>query len=93
LDAHRCCQKNVYFTRLDFLEVARGNLGLFGQLLLGHPLAHTLSADIRSKINDARPFFLAQRHDILHRHALRSLNDTLYREKLSFVLLKPRECY
>jgi hypothetical protein len=61
------CQQEVDFSCFNFLEVSRGYLGLFGQLILSQPLAHTLTANVRAKDPDSFPFSLGDCHDILHR--------------------------
>lgn len=69
-------QKEIDFPGLDFLQVARGNFGFFGQLILSQTLTHPFAADIRAKRFDSLPFFSGNSHDILHRGYGRNMNDT-----------------
>ena len=69
-------EQNVNLAPFDFLEVPGGQTGLFRQLLLSQTLAHPFTAHVGAEDLDPRPFFSAQRHDILHRFAGWKLNDT-----------------
>ena len=69
-------QKNVDFTALDFLKVARGNFGSFGQRILRQFFTHPLAAHICAENLDPLPFFLGKCHNILHRVFLKEVNDT-----------------
>ena len=73
-------EKYVDFTGLNFLEVSGGNFGFFSQLLLRHASAHPLPAHIRAEKPYSRPFFFAQRHDILHPLDRKMWNDMVHRE-------------
>jgi hypothetical protein len=81
-------EKYVDFTGLNFLEVSGGNFGFFSQLLLRHASAHPLPAHIRAEKPYSRPFFFAQRHDILHRRSRKIMNDMVHRENIVILLVK-----
>jgi len=59
--------QNVYFTRLNFLQITRGYFGPFGQFFLRQAFAYPLPAHIRAEGFDSLPFFSGNGHDILHR--------------------------
>jgi hypothetical protein len=67
LNPKRRGNKNVNFTRLNFLEIARSNVGSFGQRILRESLTHPLTAHVCAENLDSLPFFLGNGHDILHR--------------------------
>jgi hypothetical protein len=74
-------QKDVDLPCLYLLEVSGGDFSLFSQLFLRHAATHPLPANIRAERGNSCPFFVAQRHDILHRQEANPLNDMSYREK------------
>lgn len=49
--------QQVDFPGLNFLQVARGNFGAFGQFILGQFLAHALPADVCAEDLYSLPFF------------------------------------
>jgi len=57
----------VDFPRLNFLEIARGNFGPFGQPFLRPAAAHAFPAYVCAERFDSLPFFSGNSHDILHR--------------------------
>ena len=65
------------------LKIPRGNLGAFGQLILGQTLAEPFTADICAENLDSLPFVSANRHDILHRFLSVHVNDT-------YIVKRPR---
>jgi hypothetical protein len=67
LNPKRRGNQNVYFSRLNFLQIARGNFGAFGQFILRPIPAHPLPAHVRAEDLDPLPFLLGNCHDILHR--------------------------
>jgi hypothetical protein len=81
-------EKDVDFTRLNFLEISSGNLGSFGQLVLRQATANPLSSHIRAKHLNSRPLFLGYGHDILHRFEVKILNDTYIVKKTCHLLGK-----
>ena len=76
LNPERCCEKDVNFSGLNFLEVASGNLRPLGQFFLRQTFPYTFAAHVRTENLYSRPLFSAQRHDILHRFQGGDLNDT-----------------
>jgi hypothetical protein len=58
LNPKRRGDKNVNFPCLDFLEIARGDVGSFGQRILREPLTHPLAAHVCAENFDSLPFFL-----------------------------------
>lgn len=83
----KCCrQKNVDFPGLDFLKVARGNFGSFGQCILRQFFTHPFAAHICAEDLDSLPFFFGKGHDILHRALTVEMNDT-YIVKLFQIML------
>ena len=73
--------------RLNLLQVACRNLGPLGQLVLRHAPANPLPAHVRAKDLDSLPFFLGNRHDILHRFYTPVKNDTyIVKEFLLFLV-------
>lgn len=91
LDSKSCGQKEVDFSGFKFLQVARGNLGSFGQFFLCQPFANPLAADIRSENFDSLPFFFGNSHDILHRGSTKNVNDTYIVKTLSDFACQDRE--
>jgi hypothetical protein len=81
--------QNVYFPRLDFLEIARGNFSFFGQLLLRRAFTHPFATDVCAKHLDSLPLFFGKRHGILHRIPLDNMNDTTYREICQIFIASP----
>jgi hypothetical protein len=76
LNPKRRRDQNVYFPRFNFLQIARGDFGAFGQFILCQFLAHPLAAHIRTEDLDSLPLFLGNGHDILHRFLMLKMNDT-----------------
>jgi hypothetical protein len=76
LDSKGGRDQNVYFPRLNFLQIARSDFGAFGEFVLRQFLAHTLAAHISTEDLDSLPFFLGNGHDILHRFLMIKMNDT-----------------
>ena len=76
LDSKGGRDQNVYFPRLDFLQIACGNFGAFRQFILCQFLAHPFTAHIGTEDFDSLPFFLGNGHDILHRFLMPKMNDT-----------------
>jgi hypothetical protein len=83
LDSKSGGNENVYFTGLDFLKIARGNFGSFGQFILRQFLADALTAHVRAVDFDSLPFFFGNRHDILHRGSNDENERYIYRETIS----------
>jgi hypothetical protein len=67
LDSESSGHKDIDFTGLDFLKVARRNFGSFGQFVLRQFFTHPLAAHIRAEDFYPLPFFFGNSHDILHR--------------------------
>ena len=80
-------QQQIDFPGLNFLKVAGGDLGFFGQFLLRQPPVSALAPDICPKRLNSFPFFFGNCHDILHRLFVRFVNDT-YIVKKALDLLK-----
>ena len=57
------------------LKIPRGNLGAFGQLILGQTLAEPFATHIRAENLHSLPFVSANRHDILHRFLVVQVTD------------------
>jgi len=83
LNPKRGGEQDVDFASLDFLQVARGNLGALGQFVLRQTLANSLAAHIRAEDFDSLPFFSGNRHDILHRFSIHEMNDTYIVKRIS----------
>jgi hypothetical protein len=86
LNPKRRRDQNVNFPRFNFLQIARGNFGAFGQFILRQFLAHPLAAHIRTKDLDSLPLFLGNGHDILHRFLMLKMNDTYIVKEIRIVL-------
>jgi hypothetical protein len=86
LNSKRGGKQDVNFTSLDFLKIARGNFSALGQRILRHALANPLPAHIRTEDVDSLPFFLGNRHDILHRFLVLEMNDTYIVKSFGFFL-------
>jgi len=76
LDSEGSREQNIDFSRFDFLKIPRGDLGAFGQLILGQTPAEPFAAHICAENLDSLPFVSANRHDILHRFLVVHVNDT-----------------
>ena len=87
LNPKRGGEQDVDFPGLDFLEVARGNLGALRKLVLRQAAAHPLAAHARAEGLNPLPFFLGNCHDILHRFSTLEMNDTYIVKNL--ILLAP----
>lgn len=86
LDSERCRQKQIDLPGFDFLKVACGNLGLFGQFLLRQSFADPFTSHISAECLDSLPFFFGNCHDILHRFATQNVNDTYIVKKVLLFL-------
>ena len=82
LDSEGGGHEDVDFTGLDFLKVARRNVGSFGQCVLRQLFTHPLAADIGAENFDSLPFYFGNSHDILHRFCCMDLNDTYIVKKV-----------
>lgn len=82
-------QEDVDFPRFNFLQIARGNFGAFGQFILRQLLAHTLAAHVRTEDLDSLPLFLRNGHDILHRFYAMNMNDTYIAKNFRMCLPLP----
>lgn len=87
LQPEGCREQKIDFPGLNFLEITRGNLGFFGQLILGPTPPHPFAANIRTKHFNSFPLFLGDCHDTLHRLFIGNVNDT-YIVKSNSDLLK-----
>jgi hypothetical protein len=76
LNPKRRGDQNVNFSRLNFLEIARGDFGAFRQFILRQFFTHPLPAHVRAEDFDSLPLFLGNGHDILHRFLMLKMNDT-----------------
>jgi hypothetical protein len=76
LNPKRRGNQNVYFPALNFLQIACGDFGAFGQFVLRQFPAHPLAAHVRAEDPDPLPFFFGNCHDILHRFYPMNMNDT-----------------
>lgn len=76
LNSERRREQDIDFPRFNFLQIACGNLGAFGQFVLRHAFVNPLSAHVCAKGLDSRPFFFGKCHDTLHRFCAVVLNDT-----------------
>jgi hypothetical protein len=93
LNSERRRQKQVYFSRLNFLKITGGDLRLFRQLVLGPTPADPLAPDVCAKDFDSLPFFFGNSHDILHRFSCQNVNDAYIVKKVSLLLKeKPDQC-
>jgi hypothetical protein len=57
LDSEGRGDENIDFSRLDFLKVARGDLRLFSQFILGQALPNPFAAHVGAKDLNPFPFF------------------------------------
>lgn len=87
LDSEGGRDQNVYFSRFNFLQIACGDFGTFGQFILRQFLAHPLAAHISTEDLDSLPFFPGNGHDILHRFCTGNMNDTYIVKKNQIVLV------
>jgi hypothetical protein len=76
-------EQEVDFSGLNFLQVARGNLGALGQFILRQTLANPLAAHVCAEHLDSLPFFSGNRHDTLHRFSAIEMNDTYIVKRIS----------
>jgi hypothetical protein len=76
-------EQDVDFSGLDFLQVARGDLGALRQRILRHALANPLPTHACAEKLDSLPFFTGNRHDILHRFSPVEMNDTYIVKRIS----------
>jgi hypothetical protein len=86
LDSEGRRQKQIDLACFDFLKVARGNLGAFGQFFLSPMPANALTPHIRAENLDSFPFFFGNCHDILHRFPPQNVNDTYIVKKVLLFL-------
>jgi len=86
LNPKRGGEQDVDFPGLDFLQVARGDFGAFGQFILRQFLAHPFPAHAGTEGLNPLPLFLGNCHDILHRFLMVKMNDT-YIVKRFWILL------
>ena len=89
LNPKRGGEQDVDFPGLDFLEVARGNLGALRKLVLRQAAAHPLAAHARAEGLNPLPFFLGNCHDILHRFLMVEMNDTYIVNRISGFACRP----
>ena len=68
--------QNIDFPGFNFLKVASGDLSAFGQGILRKVFADPLPAHVGPENFNPLPFFLGNRHDILHRFYDPKMNDT-----------------
>jgi hypothetical protein len=90
LNPKRRRQKEIDFPGLDFLQIARGDVSFFGQLILSQTLTHPFAADIRAENFDSLPFSFGNSHDILHRGSAKNMNDTYIVKIFGFYSLQNR---
>jgi hypothetical protein len=76
LNSKRCGKSKIYFSCFDFLKVARGDFGAFGQFFLGHFFANPFAAHVCAESSDPFPFFFRVAHIVLHAFSLEKMNDT-----------------
>ena len=86
LNPKRRRDQNVNFPRFNFLQIARGDFGAFGQFILRQLLAHPLTAHVCTEDLDSLPLFLGNGHDILHRFLMLKMNDTYIVKRFGFFL-------
>lgn len=86
LNSKRCGKSKVYLSCFDFLKVARGDFGAFGQFFLGHFFANPLAAHVCAESSDSFPFFFRAGHISLHPFSLDKMNDTGIVKKLRLCL-------
>ena len=82
-------EQDVDFPSFDFLQVARGDFGALRQLVLRHAAAHPLAAHTGTEGLNPLPFFLGNRHDILHRFLMVEMNDTYIVKRISGFACRP----
>lgn len=92
LYSERRRQKQVDFSRLDFLEVARRDLGFFSKFILSPSSADPLPAHVCAKYADSPPLFFGNCHDILHRLIGPNVNDVYIVKKYSLLLKEKPTC-
>ena len=86
LNPERRGEQNVDFPCFNFLQIARGDFGAFGQLLLRPALAHPFAAHVGPENLDSLPFFSGNGHGILHRLYPANMNDTYIVKKVVLCL-------
>jgi hypothetical protein len=79
-------QKQIDFSGLDFLQIARGNLCFFGQFVLSQEFADPLATHVCAKNLNSFPLSFRNRHDILHRFPPKNVNDTYIVKKIWILL-------
>lgn len=83
-------QQQIDFPGLNFLKIAGGDLGFFGQFLLRQPPMSAFAPDVCPKRLNSFPFSFGNCHDILHRLFIRFVNDTyIVNKALEFLKENP----
>ena len=67
LNPERRGEQKIDLSGFNLLQVARGDFGALGQLILRPASAHPFPAHVRAKDLDSLPFFTGNGHDILNR--------------------------
>ena len=86
MNPERRRQKNVDFPCLDFLKVARGDFGSFGQCILRQFFTHPFAAHVGTEDLDSLPLFPRNGHGILHRYFPGEMNDTYIVNRFQIVI-------